>query len=216
MTENKYFQVLVLGSTRRYNVGTGLKSKLLSIPKVLYHPLVGGVKNMATNAHQESTPLKKQGLSLQKILLGVLVLLNLVTVVGGGVAVYMLKSGGSAPAITEEKESSALSADREIRGDKPVLFTFDPFTINLDGRPRKLVRTTIQLEMLSEEGFEEAVDLTPVERDQIVKILNTKKFEDIETIQGKLFLKDQIMTAMNGILHKAMVKEVYFNEFIVQ
>jgi flagellar FliL protein len=97
-----------------------------------------------------------------------------------------------------------------------VLFTFEPFTINLDGKPRKLVRTTIQLEMLNEDGFEEAVDLTPVERDQIVKIFNTKTYEDIETIQGKLFLKDQIMTAMNGILHKATVKEVYFNEFVVQ
>jgi flagellar FliL protein len=171
---------------------------------------------MATNAAKDSEPVKKPGLSLQKIILGVLILLNLVTVVGGGIAVYMLKSAGSAPAITEDKETSALAEDREIRGDKPVLFTFDPFTINLDGRPRKLVRTTIQLEMLSEEGFEEVVDLTPVERDSIVKIINTKTFEDIETIQGKLFLKDQIMTAMNGLLHKGMVKEVYFNEFIVQ
>jgi flagellar FliL protein len=114
------------------------------------------------------------------------------------------------------KEKAALLEDQELRGDKPVLFTFDPFTINLDGKPRKLVRTTIQLEMLSEDGYEEAVDQSPVERDQIVRILNSKKYEDIETIQGKLFLKDEIMTAMNGILHKGTVKEVYFNEFVVQ
>jgi flagellar protein FliL len=171
---------------------------------------------MAKNDAEESSSPKKEGLSLQKIILGALIVLNLITVVGGGIAVYMLKNSASATAITEEKETAALSEDREIRGDKPVLFTFDPFTINLDGKPRKLVRTTIQLEMLSEEGFEEAVDLTPVERDSIVKIINTKRFEDIETIQGKLFLKDQIMTAMNSLLHKGMVKEVYFNEFIVQ
>ena len=78
------------------------------------------------------------------------------------------------------------------------------------------MRTTIQLEMLSEEGYEEAVNLSPVARDQIVKILNSKKYEDIETIQGKLFLKDQIATSMNGILHKGSVKDVYFNEFVVQ
>lgn len=161
-------------------------------------------------------PDAKQGITLQKILLGALIALNVVTMIGGGVAVYFFKIADKRPAITEEKERAEMAEDREIRGDKPVLFTFDPFTINLDGRPRKLVRTTIQLEMLSEIGYEEAVDLTPVERDQIVRILNSKKYEDIETIQGKLFLKDQIMTAMNTILHKGSVKEVYFNEFVVQ
>lgn len=158
----------------------------------------------------------KPGITLQKILLWALVVLNIVTVVGGGIAVYYLKSNGQRPTITEEKERAELAEDREVREEKPVLLTLDPFTINLDGRPRKLVRTTIQLEMLSEAGYEEAVDLTPVERDQIVRILNSKKYEDIETIQGKLFLKDQIMTAMNTILHKGSVKEVYFNEFVVQ
>jgi flagellar protein FliL len=161
-------------------------------------------------------PESKPGLTLQKVLLGVLIGLNVVTMIGGGVAIYFFKVADKRPAITEEKERAEMAEDREIRGDKPVLFTFDPFTINLDGRPRKLVRTTIQLEMLSETGYEEAVDLTPVERDQIVRILNGKTYEDIETIQGKLFLKDQIMTAMNSLLHKGSVKEVYFNEFVVQ
>jgi len=158
----------------------------------------------------------KSGLTLQKILLLVLIALNVVTMIGGGISIYYFKIGEKRPSITEEKERADLMEDRELRGDKPVLLTFDPFTINLDGRPRKLVRTTIQLEMLSETGYEEAVDLTPLERDQIVRILNSKKYEDIETIQGKLFLKDQIMTAMNSLLHKASVKEVYFNEFVVQ
>lgn len=158
----------------------------------------------------------KPGITLQKILLWALMGLNIITMVGGGAAIYYLKANGQRPAITEDKERAELAEDREIREDKPVMLTLDPFTINLDGRPRKLVRTTIQLEMLSEAGYEEAVDLTPVERDQIVKIFNSKKYEDIETIQGKLFLKDQIMTAMNTILHKGSVKEVYFNEFVVQ
>jgi flagellar protein FliL len=153
---------------------------------------------------------------LPKILLWTFIGLNLLMMVGGTMAVYEIKLGYHRPTITEETEKADLARDREIREDHPVLFSFDPFTVNLDGRPRKLVRTTIQLEMLSEEGYEEAVELTPVERDTIVKILNSKKYEDIETIQGKLFLKDQIMTAMNGLLKKGTVKEVYFNEFLVQ
>jgi flagellar protein FliL len=165
---------------------------------------------------QEKSTQASEGLSLQKILLFLLIGINLITVAGGAAAIYFMKVVNTRPTITEEKEKAALAEDREIRQNKPVLFTFEPFTINLDGRPRKLVRTTIQLEMLTEEGYEEAVDLTPVERDQIVRIFNGKSFEDIETIQGKLFLKEQIITAMNGLLHKGMVKDVYFNEFVVQ
>ena len=153
---------------------------------------------------------------LPKILLYGFVVINLVTMLGALIIVYNVKIAYHRPTITEETESKNLSIDREIRAENPVLYSFEPFTVNLDGAPRKLVNTTIQLEMLSEEGYEEAVRLTPIERDQIVRILNSKKYEDIETIQGKLFLKDQIVTALNNILHTGSVKEVYFNNFVVQ
>jgi flagellar FliL protein len=153
---------------------------------------------------------------LPKILLYGFIALNLATMIGGLAVIYNVKIAYQRPVMNENTESKNLEIDREIRAENPVLFSFEPFTVNLDGRPRKLVRTTIQLEMLSEEGYEEAVKLAPVERDRIVSILNSKKYEDIETIQGKLFLKDQIVTALNGILHTGSVKEVYFNDFVVQ
>lgn len=171
---------------------------------------------MAQTENRPEMQLPKDGISLQRILLYLLVLTNVVAMVGGGASIYWMKVIEKRPTITEISERQARAEGQEIRIDTPVLFTFEPFTINLDGRPRKLVRTTIQLEMLSEEGYEEAVDKTPMERDQIVRILNGKTLEDIETVQGKLFLKDQIITAMNQILHKGMVKDVYFNEFLVQ
>jgi flagellar FliL protein len=175
---------------------------------------------MATKAKvkEEEGPVAKPGFreKLPKILMNLLIVLNLVGMVGGTLVIYKLKIAYKRPTITEETQSEALAADREIRENHPVLFSFEPFTINLDGRPKKLVRTTIQIEMLNEEGYEEAVELTPIARDQIVKIFNSKKYEDIETIQGKLFLKDEIMTAMNNMLHKGTVKDVYFGDFVVQ
>jgi flagellar FliL protein len=153
---------------------------------------------------------------LPKILMGVLLAVNFMAMIGGTFAIYTLKIAYKRPTINEESESKSLFQDRDIRAEKPVLYSFEPFTVNLDGRPRKLVRAVIQLEMLSEEGYEEVVNQTPVARDEIVRILNSKTYEDVETIQGKLFLKDQIMTSMNGILHRGSVKEVYIGEFIVQ
>lgn len=174
-------------------------------------------------ANEEAKPDKeaaqappKPPLDIKKLLVLGLAVLNLVVIGGSAYVIWLVKLGTHRESITEQTETSKMEADRDIRSDSPVLYSFDPFTVNLDGKPRKLVQTTIQLEMLNEEGYEEAVDLKPVARDHIVRILNTKKYEDIETIQGKLFLKEQIMTALNGLFRKGSVKEVYFNNFVVQ
>jgi flagellar protein FliL len=177
---------------------------------------MAGNRNEEVQAGTPAVPKRSLRERLPKILLWTFLILNGLVMMAGTAVIYNLKIAYQRPSITEETEAMNLAADREIRGAKPVLYTFEPFTINLDGVPRKLVRTTIQLEMLSEEGFEEAVNLNPVARDEIVRIFNSKKYEDIETIQGKLFLKDQIMTAMNNLLSRGSVKEVYFGEFVVQ
>ena len=166
----------------------------------------------------ETTQKPKSGfkINLRQLMVWSFLIINAVVMIGGTVVIYYAKLVYTRPTITEEKESASLSLDREIRNGNPVRYTFEPFTVNLNERPRKLVHATIQLEMLSEEGYEEAVDIVPVARDEIVKIFNSKRYEDIESIQGKLFLKDQIMTAMNKLLHKGAVKEVYFDDFVVQ
>ncbi|MNU05152.1 flagellar basal body-associated protein FliL [compost metagenome] len=53
-------------------------------------------------------------------------------------------------------------------------------------------------------------------RDKIVRLLNDNAFSDLETIQGKLFLKDKIAMEVNSILHRGIVKDVFFSDFVVQ
>lgn len=120
------------------------------------------------------------------------------------------------PIITEETETAIHSKERELRDENPVTYTFDPFTINLNGFPRKFLQTTIMIELLDESGFEEVVVKNAVIRDQILRILNSKTLADIDTIQGKLFLKDQIVVAINNVFTNSAVKEIYFTNFIVQ
>ncbi len=173
---------------------------------------------MAEKSEEKAEAAKGPGLAekLPKILMGVFLLLNFGTMGGGIFAIYQMKLGFHKPAITEETEIPNHEKEKEMAEENPVIYSFEPFTVNLDGRPRKVVQATIQIELLDEQGYEETVNLNPVARDQITRILNSKKLVDIETIQGKLFLKDQILTAMNKILKKASVKEVYFSDFVVQ
>ena len=74
----------------------------------------------------------------------------------------------------------------------------------------------MSIEMLSEEGFEELITQGGKARDEIVNILNNKRFEDLESIQGKLFLKDQIARRVNSYLERGVVKDIYFSDFVVQ
>ena len=153
---------------------------------------------------------------LPKILMMGFLGLNIITMVVGAGVIYYTKMYYQKPGITEETETVEFAKNRDIQDKRPILYTFEPFTVNLDGRPRKILRTIIQIEMLSAEGFEETVDRVPVVRDEIVKIFNRKKFEDLESIQGKLFLKEEIITAMNKMLHKGAVRGREGGGFVVQ
>lgn len=119
-------------------------------------------------------------------------------------------------AVTEQLELPKFEMERENRESNPILYTMDKITVNLDGIPKRMIQTQISLEMLDEKGFEEVVTLGPEARDAIIRILHGKSFDDIETLQGKLFLKDQIASVLNQHMGEGIVRDVYFSEFIVQ
>lgn len=134
--------------------------------------------------------------------------------------VYAATIGWHAPTITEtqlvEQKEHENQADQESAG--PLVYTMEKFTANLAGEPKRTIRVEVNLEMLGSDGFEEVInnDNRAKARDRIVRLLNDQTFSEVESIQGKLFLKDKIATELNGILDKGVVKDVYFSEFVVQ
>ncbi len=151
------------------------------------------------------------------------VVLNLAVTGMGVYWVYSATIGWHAPTITEQQlaaEKEAADHKLESQGSEagPLVYTMDKFTVNLDGEPKRTIRVEVNLEMLGKDGFEEIInsDNRAKARDSIVRILNGKSFNELETIQGKLFLKDKIAMEINSILDKGVVKDVYFSEFVVQ
>jgi flagellar FliL protein len=170
---------------------------------------------------------KKAKKPMDVVFLGTLVfaLLNAVAIGGGAYLVYASTLGWRAPQITEAGLVQQKEAEQKAEGGgiaTPLVFTLEKFKVNLDGDPLRDPKRTIQLEvnleMLNKDGFEEVMnhDNRARARDRIIHILGSKRFSDLESIQGKLFLKDQIATEVNGLLDKGIVKDVYFTDFIVQ
>ena len=141
---------------------------------------------------------------------------NLAVLGAGAYLVFLSTLGVQSKTLSNQQaERDLASFEESLRGD-PVLYTMSPFNTNLDGVPRRLIRVELSLEMMDEEGYEEVIGITPQARDSIMRILNGKTFTDVETVQGKLHLKNQIIADLNGELKKGVVKNVYFSELVVQ
>ncbi|PIU01187.1 MAG: flagellar protein FliL [Bdellovibrionales bacterium CG10_big_fil_rev_8_21_14_0_10_45_34] len=166
-------------------------------------------KNESTEG---AAPKKNFGVILKFGFLG----LNIIAVCSGLGLTYMATMGSADPTIREEREIARLEQERNAPHEDPVYYTMPVFTVNLDGIPRRILRTQMTLELLNKKGFEEVVGLDAKTRDSIVRILNSKSFHDVEPIQGKLILKHQVATQLNSVLNEGVVVDVFFEEFIVQ
>lgn len=178
---------------------------------------------MAEAAKDKKAEAPKKKLPMGMILQVGFVVLNLAVTGLGVYWVYAATLGWHAPTITEQKlaaEKAAADHKQDSQGSEagPLVYTMDKFTVNLDGEPKRTIRVEVNLEMLGKDGFEEVInsDNRAKARDSIVRLLNGKTFNELETIQGKLFLKDKIAMEINSILDKGVVKDVYFSEFVVQ
>lgn len=164
-------------------------------------------------AEEESA---KPARDIKKILTYAFMVVNLLVLGGGAYLVFMSTLGVKPKSLSNEQaERDIASFEETLRGD-PVLYNMPPFNTNLDGVPRRLIRLELSLEMMDEEGYEEVINISPQARDSIMRILNSKTFTDVETVQGKLHLKNQIVSDLNGTLKKGVVKNVYFSELVVQ
>lgn len=153
---------------------------------------------------------------MKKIISAVLISLNLVVLGLGTYWVYLSTLGYESPSITEKnlREPSSL---KEKFSQAPMVYTMDKFVVNLAGLPKRTIRVQVNLDMIGPEAFQEIMDLEnrAKARDKIVRILNEKSFDDLESIQGKLFLKDKIVEEVNHVLDKGLVKDVYFTDFVM-
>lgn len=174
-------------------------------------------KKEKADGAQAAEPKKRD---VKLLLYAVLGVFNLV--VGGGATFFVYKStlGFQKPSITEEKlDQASLDVINKLSEETGgFIYTMDKFTVNLTGNPKRTIRIEVNLDMLGKDGFEEVIDpdRRAIAKDKVLRILNQKTFSELETIQGKLQLKNSIALEVNSILNKGTVKDVYFTDFVVQ
>lgn len=153
-----------------------------------------------------------------KILTVLLAVVNIAVMGVGTFLVYSSTIGYKKPTFTEADATRDLASVFGEAETGPLVYTMEKFTVNLSGEPKRTIRLEVNLQMLGTEGFSEIMnpDNKARTRDQIVKILNEKTYTDLDSVQGKLFLKDEISSKLNALLNKGVVKDVFFSDFVVQ
>jgi flagellar FliL protein len=97
------------------------------------------------------------------------------------------------------------------------IFPLEPFIVNIyDGQELRYLKVKVELEM-SGAGVKAELDsrLAAI-RDAVLVLLSTKTLQDIQDIQGKNQLKDEILASINKIIPPGKIAKIYFTDFVVQ
>ena len=97
------------------------------------------------------------------------------------------------------------------------IYELDTFIVNLsDPKGKRYLRVTMDLEMSKEDLREEIEMRVPQIRNAILMILPSRTVEGVQSIEGKIALRDEIITEVNNILSNGSITNLYFTEFVVQ
>ncbi len=161
---------------------------------------------------------KSKGGGINKILLMIIGLL-LGVIIAGAAAFFFMFSAPSDEEIAKEIEKDAMPQEVVKAGSEEigVIVELKPFIVNLeDPKARHFLKATISLEVKDDSAKSDVEKYLPKIRNDILLLLSSKTLEDVITIEGKVRLKDEIMSRISRIIGAGKLKNVYFSQFVVQ
>jgi flagellar FliL protein len=161
---------------------------------------------------EQEDKIEKRGLPLK-----IIVPLVLVLILGGG-GFFFLRGGAKEKPSEQDLEPAALpEVEQREEGDIGPIYSLDTFIVNLiDPYGKKYLKVRMDLEMDQEKLKQEVDKRMPQFKDTILTLLSSKTFEDINSFEGKIQLRSEIMQMLNQFLKTGAITNIYFIEFIVQ
>lgn len=169
---------------------------------------------------------KPKATSQKNPLVAVLLVLNMAAL--GAVAFFQykfLEMEAKKPDLAKLLKESGIKVDPEVGEEnkptesvsKETLVDMATFTVNLaqgDG-PRRYVRLNAVLKLSEDSEVSEVEARKPQIRDTIIGILNSKRPEDVLKRDGKLYLKQEIKSAINSFLIDGKIIDIFYVGFQV-
>ncbi len=161
-------------------------------------------------AKEEKTGGKKSSI-LKLIIIGVAVLV----LVGAGFVGWKLLT--TAPDQSTEEATASADQNAETEDALSKNYALDTFVVNLnDPGGKRYLKTNIELEYLPEAVGTELAHRLPQIRDLILLLLSSKSLEDIQTVDGKIALRRELIQRINQVLTSGKIRNLYFTQFVIQ
>jgi flagellar FliL protein len=155
--------------------------------------------------------------NLMFLVMGVFLLVVIIMGVGFFALWSKISSFDQAMSPQSADKSEELAKEDTKEYVKRPTYLMDTFIVNLsDPKGKRYLRVTMDLEMSKEEFREEIEMRVPQIRNAILMILPARTVEGVQSIEGKIALRDEIITEVNNILSNGSITNLYFTEFVVQ
>jgi flagellar FliL protein len=147
----------------------------------------------------------------------IILILAVIVVAGGGAALYFLVLH-KAPAAAEESLNPEPSTAPKVQAEPGPIVPYSSFLVNLaDVGGKRYLKFSLSIELSKHKNFLQEVEHKDAKiKDIIISIISSKTFEEVNTPQGKIALKQEILRRLNTIMSGGKVEDVFFTEFVVQ
>lgn len=147
-----------------------------------------------------------------------------VLAIGGGAAFFLGgKKGEKAPegakveAKAEGEGKGASGKEGEGAAAGATIYPMEPFIVNIyDGAELRYLKVKVEFEMANPQVKPELEAKMAPLRDAILILLTTKTMQEIQDLQGKNQLREQILAAVSKVVPPSKITKVYFTDFVVQ
>jgi len=172
---------------------------------------------MAEQAKSQDDPPK----SNKKLFIIIGAVVAVLAIIGGAVVFLGGSKSEKAPAHEGAKvEAKAEGGHGEAatgEGAASTVYPLEPFIVNIyDGQEIRYLKLKVEFELANTQAKAELDSKVAPLRDAILILLTTKTMQEIQDLQGKNQLREQILGAVGKIISTGKVTKVYFTDFVVQ
>lgn len=164
---------------------------------------------MPPDKKNEQEPAQETGKKKRKWLKWIILALVLVLLSAGGYLGYNYFMG------PQEDQESPEETPVDPRSTETI--ELEPFVVNLaDPLGRRYLRTTLQVEVVDRSAARDIQSFMPRVRDSIILLLSSKSYSELDSMDKKIQLRNEIVERLNQFIGQGKVVQVYFSEFVVQ
>jgi len=152
-----------------------------------------------------------------KLIIIVISLISVIILGIMGAGFYMIWNKVSSFAPQKEEAPEKVVEEKTDEETIGPIFPLDTFIVNLaDKGGKRFLRITMDLELSGNDLANELTKRKSQIADGILMILPTKRFEDIRSVEGKIALRDELISKTNSFLKTGKITNIYFKEFVIQ